>query len=213
MKKSVFVVVGILMILIVFGSFASALTASIGNAKMIVRANPGDEVRKSILVKNTNDVAVEISLESVGDIADWIDLDDETFILNPGAERKAWFTIDAKSSGSYEGRIQVGFSSTEEDSKGGVGLSSVILLRVSGDEDNTDNTDYTDGDEDTATNSSVNIGGTGTGNVISNSNSEISAGTVLAVSSLILMIVLVVVLVFLAKKKSKINKKRGKEKA
>ena len=34
---------------------ASAITGSIGSAKMILRAKPGEEIGRSILVRNVND--------------------------------------------------------------------------------------------------------------------------------------------------------------
>ena len=94
MKKSFIFALAILL-LVVNGVLVSAITGSMGNAKMVlypeVNGWTNTVVEKSILVKNVNDVPINITLVRDENATKFIDLIDETFILEPGEERKAQF--------------------------------------------------------------------------------------------------------------------------
>jgi hypothetical protein len=120
----------ILALFILASSFASALTGSIGNARMILKAEAGDVIEKYVLVKNVNNESININISVSGDLADYVDLDKESFVLQPGEEKKAYFTIEAKKPGQYETKINVQFSPLETGN--GVGLSSTVILNVYG---------------------------------------------------------------------------------
>mgnify|MGYP001614001892 FL=1 len=128
MKKGI---LAVLLFTIILTSSVSALTGSLGNAKMFLNAEVGETLEKYVLVKNVNNVSVNINLDAVSDISKDIKLEDNEFELEPGEERRAYFTIKARKPGVYEIRIQVRFSSLEEG-KTGVGLSSIITLKVYG---------------------------------------------------------------------------------
>lgn len=124
------------MFLLLFVPASYALTASIGNAKMILRptVEPGKEtiIEKSIKVNNVNDIPVDIDLEVHGDLVDIVELLDESFTLQPGETRNANFIIALEYGGRYEGKIGVKF--TPVGGGQGVGLSSTIIILAEGPE-------------------------------------------------------------------------------
>ena len=104
----------------------SGITGSIGNARMILRAETGDVIEKYILVKNVNNVSVEIELSASGDLAEYIDVLDDSFLLEPKSEKKARFVVSVEEPGTMEGTIDVKF--TPVDGKNGVGLMSTVVV-------------------------------------------------------------------------------------
>lgn len=140
MKK---MIIGLVIALVVFGSLPliSALTASIGNSRMVLRVNVGDSVEKSILVKNVNEIPVTIEMTSSGDLADNLVLDEETFVLQPGQEKKAGFRIDAEEAGTTETKINVKFTPEKGNS---AGLSSTIIVIASENDEDEESDDFID---------------------------------------------------------------------
>jgi len=104
----------------------SALTATIGNSKMILYPESDEEITRSILVKNVNDVPVTITFNVDPETTNVVKLEEETFSLLPGEEKKAFFTIRATTPKTESTRIQVQFSSEED--KNTVGLASTVSL-------------------------------------------------------------------------------------
>jgi hypothetical protein len=103
-----------------------AITGSIGNARMILRQEIGDKIEKSILVKNTNDVPVNVELSVFGDLEKYITIKDQNFSLASGEEKKAFFVVNVQKEGTTESKINVKFSPV--DGKNGVGLTSTIIV-------------------------------------------------------------------------------------
>src|SRR3989338_4464160 len=107
----------------------SAITGSIGNAKMILSKTLYPElgtldgkktvtIEKSILVKNVNDVPVNVTLEA--------DADGEKFINNGFPdEKKAVFQIRIKKKGYYEGKINF-FLKPLKKNQPGIVLTSTV---------------------------------------------------------------------------------------
>lgn len=125
--------VAVFIILIFFSysiSLVNAITGSIGNARMVLRVNTGDKVEKYVLVKNVNEVPVNIELIKSGDLADYIEIKENNFTLAPGQDRKVYFTIDIREPGTSESKINVKFSPKEVGN--GVGLSSTIIVIAEG---------------------------------------------------------------------------------
>ena len=115
-----------ILIISLIGS-VSAITGSLGNSRMILRANAGDTIEKYVLVKNVNEEEIKIGLRASGDLAEYIKLKENEFTIAPGGERKAYFTIKVPSNGTTESRIEVTF--IKSDGKGsGVGLTSTIIV-------------------------------------------------------------------------------------
>lgn len=202
MNKKIVFVVSLLIISFLIGNVL-AITVSIGNAKMVVYANTGETVEKSILVQNTNDVALNIELFASGDLEDDITIKDTNFTLQPGEEKKAYFTIDVKKAGETESKINVQF--TPLDGKNGAGLSSTIIV-IAGEGNADDDTNTDNGNDNSNNSSSTGI----TGNVIGKINKNwIALGT-----TIILAIIFIVVLIIYYtkfKKKTKENTEKTKE--
>jgi len=129
-NKQVLSIIFSVVLLLSLVSGVYAITGSIGNAKMILRAETGETVERSILVKNVNDVALEIEMSATGDLENDIELETTEFTLEAGDERKAKFTISAKNPGTYENKINVKFSPI--DGGDGVGLISTVILITEG---------------------------------------------------------------------------------
>jgi len=106
--------------------FVSGITGSIGNARMILRAETGDTIDKYILVKNVNNISLDVELSASGDLAEYIDILDDSFRLEPESEKKAEFVINVERPGTTQGTIDVKF--TPIDGKNGVGLMSTIIV-------------------------------------------------------------------------------------
>jgi len=120
---------GFLFLIIFFGFLSSAsatFTGSIGNARMILKVEQGDEIEKYILVKNVNEVNADIELFATGDLADYTKIREDKFSLQAGEDKKAYFTIKAEKAGTTETRINVKF--TPSDGGNGVGLSSTVIV-------------------------------------------------------------------------------------
>ncbi|MEK6820201.1 MAG: hypothetical protein AABX71_00635 [Nanoarchaeota archaeon] len=108
-----------------------ALTGSMGNARMILYPEVGffgTTLDKTILVKNVNNVSVNITLEASEEIADITKILDKNFILEPGEDRQARFELNIRKKQTYDGRIVVMFKSLENEKEPGVALSSRIII-------------------------------------------------------------------------------------
>ena len=193
---------------------ASAITASIGNSRMILYPESDEEIRRSILVKNVNDLSVDIKLIIDNSTANVVKLEEEFFSLPPNEEKKAYFTIRATSPKTEHSKIFVSFNAESENS---VGLSSTITLNP-----NSDNPDdfapkpveepsifsniFSQDDEEepiASEENKANIITTITSNVAQNNDSELmlSPLIVLSITTIVLVIILASLFVY-AKKKS-----------
>jgi len=151
MNKKILVVAVLLLSLILITNVL-AITASIGNARMILRAETGDTLEKSILVKNINNVSVNIVLTASGDLQDSITIKDKNFTLQPNEEKNVAFTIKVTKAGTTESKINVQF--TPVSGKNGAGLSSTIVVIASGESlDDSVNEDDNNADVNTGDNS------------------------------------------------------------
>ena len=187
-------------ILLILNSFlASAITASIGNSRMILRPAFGETLERSILVKNVNNVKVDIELSASGDLADSIKIEDDKFSLQPNQEKKAIFTIKASEKGTTESKIMVKFTPEEGN---GVVLTSTIIIITSG----TSVSNEEESEEDSGV--SVSPGLNEDTSQDNDSKIAFSPMMILGLSTLVLFIILFVLVLYTTKSK---KKKRGKE--
>lgn len=109
----------------------SAITGSIGNGKMVlypeVNGWTNTIIDKTILVNNVNEVPVNVTLKLDSNSSEFIELIDESFILEAGESKKAEIIIKVKKEGTYEGRVNV-FFRPAEGTEAGVVLSSTIIV-------------------------------------------------------------------------------------
>ena len=198
MNKKIVFIVSLLMTLILISNVL-AITASIGNARMILRAETGDILEKSILVKNVNDVAVNIILTASGDLEKDIIIKDKNFILQPNEEKKAFFTIKVTKAGTTESKINVQFTLVGE--KNGAGLSSNIIVIANetggSEEENTDEAEVN------TENNSEDSSGTSFGKIFERMDTKL---TVVLLSTGITFLAFIVLLIVYYTKLNKKNK-------
>ena len=109
------------------------LTASIGNARMILRPEviPGypTVINRTIQVINANPVDVKISVNVSDELKPYVTIIDSSFVLKPEEVRDARFVITLTQPGRYEGNILVTFLPDNNlENVSGVGLASNILI-------------------------------------------------------------------------------------
>ena len=128
--KKLFILVALLFLLL---PFAYSLKASIGNARAVLRVEASPEepaiIERTILVNNKNDVPVKITVSPEKDFEKFVEVLDEEFVLEPGESKNAEFILTIDRGGTIEGRILVGFSPADPESKeNSVGLSSTLII-------------------------------------------------------------------------------------
>lgn len=187
------------LIAIILSNSANALTGATGSARMVIKGEVGKEIEKYILVKNVNDVPVTINLSASGDLTDSIKILDSVFELEPGQDKKAYFTIKAKDQGIYESKINILFKSEEE--KNGVGISSTIIFMVYGKGE-------APGDDDADIGDDGDNGADVTGGVVTNNKQS----TTLIMFFLLLTPVLLIILLIVIYKRGKKGGNRLKSK-
>ena len=132
-------IVTVLMIFILLTSSVYALTANMGNARMVLKVKPGDTVDKSILVTNINNVTIDISSFASGDLENNTKIINPKFSLLPGEKKNINFQIKVTKEGTTNTKINVKFTTATE--KNGVGLASNIII-ISSNANNSTNIDY-----------------------------------------------------------------------
>ena len=121
----------ILFLVIILGAIeASAITGNIGNARMVLYPEVGlfgTSIEKTILVRNINDEAINVSLVADSNISEITKIIDENFILQPDEEKDARIVLNINKVQNYDGRINIFFKGL--DDKNSVVLSSNIVVR------------------------------------------------------------------------------------
>jgi hypothetical protein len=209
MKKNLILTFAIILFLS-SNALVSAVTGSIANAKMVlypeVNGWTNTVVEKTISVSNVNDVAINITLKADDNATKFVNIIDESFILQPGEEKKAQIEIKVRKEGRYEGRINV-FFRPAEGQEGGVVLSSTIIVFAAKNRDYADNsTDTTDDNNNDNTNS------TGTNTDKNNTLSGLpKLVKIWGLITLVLLVVLLLLLYIWSRKKRNQNKKRKRK--
>ncbi|MCK5149362.1 hypothetical protein KAJ87_00355 [Candidatus Pacearchaeota archaeon] len=195
-----------IMLILVNSVLVSAITGSMGNARMILYPEVNGwftkTIEKSILVKNVNDIPINITLIPDKEGEEFLEVIDKNFILQPGDEKKAEFLVKVKKQGRYEGKINVFFSPINSK-KPGVVLSSTIIVIAEKEKD------YEEiEEEEKEKNEEVNVI-TG-GNIGINEEGKSVKGLIfLSFSSFILLTILGYLIFLMKEKKSK--SKKGKK--
>src|SRR3989344_1342201 len=208
MNKKIVFIAGLFIALVLIGNVLAALNVKIGSGIMILRAETGDEIERSILVINDNDFPVNIELTASGDLAEDITIKDDNFTLQAGEKKKAFFTIYVKRAGKTESRVNVQFTPIDGKNRGV--LSSKITVVAAGEDVNVDeNVDENTETEDNSSKKSVS--GSITGNiVVGKINKNIIAfGTTLILALVFIVILIIYYIKF--KKKTKESEETKKE--
>jgi hypothetical protein len=207
MKRSLVFTFAILL-LITSGALVSAITGSMGNAKMIlypdVNGWTNTVLEKTILVKNVNDVPINVTLIPDANATKFVEIIDKSFILQPGEEKKAQFDVKVRKVGTYNGQINV-FFRPANGTEGGVVLSSNIIVIAR------KNQGYTDNNTDTPVKNNTNNNTTGDNG--SNNGSDIEKPNLLliwGVGFVVLLLVLLLLLYIWNKKRGRSKKRKNK---
>jgi hypothetical protein len=191
----------VILLLMINVAMVSAITGSMGNAKMIlypdVNGWTNTILEKSIAVSNVNDVAINVTLIPDANATKFVEIIDKSFILQPGEDMKARFDVKVKKVGTYNGQINV-FFRPANGTEGGVVLSSTIIVIAR------KNQGYED-DTDTPVKNNTN---TNTNNTSSNNGTNTGKPNLLLIWGIGLVVLLLALLLLLYIW----NKKRGRSK-
>jgi len=214
MKKILVMILSLFMMTLLLANVL-AITGSIGNARMILKLQTGEEIEKYILVKNVNEVPVDINISVTGDLAKYVNVKDKEFTLKAGEEKKAYFTIKATKPGTTETQVNVAF--TPEDGRG-VGLSSTVIVVAGGEA--TEETGGTGGGilswltgKNNSSNGTVNTGNNETDATGAFAANPVSIGLLSTTIILALFIILLVIYSQKIKKKREIKLKKTVKKS
>ena len=204
-KSKIILVISALFALMLIAN-VYAITGSIQGGRMIITAQTGESVERSIVVRNVNDADVDINLTVSGDLVDNVVLNEDAFTLEPDEEKRVYFTIEADEFGESETRINVKFTPSEGN---GVILSAVITFVASGEnvdnsgDVNNDNTEITDGN---SSGDSLSFGvNSGTPEDERGSGLNLSPIILLSISTGILIIILILLIIYASKKKPRVD--------
>ena len=205
MKKTLILAFTILFL--ISGSvLVSAVTGSIGNAKMVlypeVNGWTNTVIEKKIQVNNVNDIPINITLKLDQNSSEFIELIDESFILEPGETKKAQIEIKVRKEGRYEGRVNVFFRPVE-GKEAGVVLSSTIVVIAKKDQGYEEEEEEVpeENTEDNPTNQT----GINTGNGKTENSKLIK---IWGLSTFILLVILLILLYIWGKKRKQSKRKR-----
>lgn len=111
----------------------NGITGSIGNAKAIVNLDlkKSNILERTVLIKNVNNISVNIKLEAADDLEGITEIIDNNFLLKENEEKNARFKVNVPKEGTYNGNIIVFFKPIE--GKGaGVVLQSNLIIKANG---------------------------------------------------------------------------------
>ena len=192
MNKKLFIIAIFYLLLI---PFAGAITGSIGNAKAIVTVDlsKSNILERTVLVKNVNNVSINVKLESADDLESITEILDKEFELGPGEEKKARFKVNIPRPGTYNGNIVVFFNPPEGKGAGVVLQANLIIKAVGSSSELPFNTN---------TNTGTNTDNDDPKNNNDNTNNKITGSTIFETSdlkniplSIIIFIILIAVVV------------------
>jgi len=204
-KKGINFLVVLIVSVLVLSSIVSAITGSMGNARMILYPEVDGKntvtIDKSILTRNTNNVSINVTLVPDDTAKEYIEMVDKSFILQPTEEKNAKFIIRVKNEGTYQGKINVFFKPIE-GKEPGVVLSSTVIVIAKKDQGSSgvDNTDTTN---------TANTDNTGDESIITREvtgakeSKKLNPAIFLIGTTLILLIVLVFLILLISRKKSR----------
>jgi len=213
-KKIQLFAVSFLVILVLSLTFTGAITGAMGNARMTlypeVNGWTNTILEETILVRNVNAIPINVTLEVDENSTDFLELIDDSYLLQPDTEEKAKFIIRVKKEGIYNGKINVFFKNPTNEKEAGVALVSQITIIAKKDQEyeEIDDEENEYQEDENQGNSTI------TGNIIQDiKDIEMNPATMMVGSSLLLLVILLILLSVMAKKNKKKRRKiNGKKK-
>ncbi len=133
--KLIYIIISV----IILATAVHGLSASIGNAKAIVRVNLTEVptiLERSILVNNVNDIPVRVEIKPENSLQGIIQVEDKEFELQPDESLKARYKVVLTRPGTYQGKIFVAFapadSTIKEQPMGLAANLAIIATAVKG---------------------------------------------------------------------------------
>jgi len=193
----------VLIFLMLFSSIScvSAITGAIGNAKMVLYPEVGIggvTIERTILVKNVNNVSVNITVEPSENLEGIVKVLDNEFVLGPNQDKKARIQIKVRKVEDVEGTVDVFFNPVTEEGAG-VALSSTIIIRPSkkGIWDNNDIGDEVD--------KNISLG-----NIFNIEDGNKNASIVLLLVSSLGLTIVLIYFIYILNKRTQLNPKKNK---
>ncbi|MFZ5955845.1 MAG: hypothetical protein ACOYT4_05470 [Nanoarchaeota archaeon] len=109
----------------------SAMSVGIGNPKIILQGNKGEEFEGFITVQNKNNDSINVEVTN-SNFGNPITINDPFFVLRPGENKKVSFKIKSNKNGISEENINVKFTPVGQNN--GIGLTSKVVLLISEEE-------------------------------------------------------------------------------
>ncbi len=123
MNKKFFIII-LALFVVCFLAISSALIASIGGSRWIFRTQPNVTVQGYILVKNVNEVPVNVTLTVSGDLANYTNLSKNFLTIMSNQSERVNFTILSPFPGTTTTKINALFSSGNQR----IDLTGTIIL-------------------------------------------------------------------------------------
>jgi hypothetical protein len=200
-KRNLFSGLIALLVLISVVANVSAITGRLGNSRMVLYPEVGEEVRRNLNIQNANDVPITIKIVVTGDLVDNVNLEENDFTIQPGENKDAYFTIKSNKAGKTETKFNVMF---QPQQGAGVGLSATIVVIAGGVDTTNEDTEDTN-PQINSSNSTFSFNPS-QGQVASEEskvNFHLSTLQILIISTSVLIIIFIVLLVYSRKLNSK----------
>lgn len=176
---------------------ASALTVDVESSRMVLRLSPGESAEKYFVLKNANGIPVTVDLSVTGDLASTTILRESSFTLLPDREKNAYFVISPKTSGTFETKINIRYSTSSGE---GAGIAAAVIVISE------NNSTLEDNSNVTANSSSFNIK-----DYIPEINIEPTPLNLMYLSTGLLVLILIIILIYLFNVSRKLNKLRRRK--
>ncbi|MCX6709579.1 MAG: hypothetical protein NTV63_01325 [Candidatus Woesearchaeota archaeon] len=141
--KYVFAILFLSAAILLAADYASAITASLGNPKMVLYINSSKSepgiISRYTVVNNVNDFPVNVTVapdDVLKNLSIIIKDDELSFALQPNSSKNINFTLFASKPQFYDGKIFITYEGTPLDSNKSqkVGLAAQISVNAKGDE-------------------------------------------------------------------------------
>ncbi|MDD5331399.1 MAG: hypothetical protein PHE43_01070 [Candidatus Nanoarchaeia archaeon] len=131
-KITVFILV--LALLLIFPVSAKLTGQARGQAVINVDVDEGstEVISRTVWVKNVNDIPVNVAIIAIDDIEDRTEIEEPSFILQPGQEKTVKYLLKISQPGNYYGKLNIGFSPADGSKENGVGISLAITVIADG---------------------------------------------------------------------------------
>lgn len=188
------------LILVSLVAQASAITGRLGNSRMVLNVAVGEEARRNLLIQNINDDSLTIKIIPTGDLAGNVEIEENDFILQPGEEKKVYFTIKSLEPGTTETKLNVMFKPQQGS---GVGLAANVIVIATGDAIGKNPEPVGKPSDELNDTESGTDDPQGNYNSDNSGSFKLSPITILAISTIVLIVIFIILMIYSGKLKRK----------